>query len=131
VNLKPASQPWLPGTEILQVDVNRILRGAVDTEAIAREIDLMGDYGVVWYHRALISFVIKNNRKLAILEARQAANRGLNIPWLFNTLAALMVLERQPQEAIVWAKKTLDLQPDNTEAGSLLDLAQKQRRASR
>lgn len=117
--------PWLPGSELLQVNVLEIAGGRLDQDQMMTEEAIMGDFGVVWYHKMLASFAVRRDRKAAIREGEEAITRGLDLPWLYDTLAVLMLQEKRYPEAAEYARRSFELHPEGLHAANLLNEARK------
>jgi hypothetical protein len=121
-------QPWLPGGECLQQDELEILHGRVDAARLAAQDRIMGDFGIAWSQRALISYRIHHDSGQAIRDAREAIRRGLVTPWSCGMAGLMLWTSGQLVEAAALERRVLALKPETPEARAILDdIASRQR----
>lgn len=114
-------RPWLPGAECLQQDELEILHGRVDRPRLAAQERIMGDFGIAWSQRALLSYRIDRMPERAIHEEQEAVRRGLDTPWACGMAGFMLWTSGRLAEAIPWERRVLALKPDMAESKAILD----------
>jgi len=114
-------RPWLPGAECLQQDELEILHGRVDRPRLVAQERIMGDFGIAWSQRALLSYRIDHRQDRAIREEREAVRRGLDTPWACGMAGFMLWTSGRLAEAVPWENRVLALKPDMAEARAILD----------
>lgn len=116
-------QPWLPGAEPFLLKESDLRRRNLDGATFEMEGRLLPDFGVTWYHRALQSYVGEMDEAGTLRNGTAAVLRGVEVPWLLETMSGIELNHRHFPQAAYWAQRTLAINPDSELAAAILLMA--------